>query len=64
MAIAMMAGLVVVSGCVFHGYPLMPGEKVIFNSAERANAYREWSGEDRWRTGTVVTVNTAVLKRF
>ena len=35
-----------------HLFPLQPGEKIIFNSRERAAQYRQLSGNDRYHTNS------------
>lgn len=46
------------AGCAYQArtFPLQPGEKVIFQSADRANAYRILSGNDRGQTNRVVKI--------
>ena len=39
-----------------HLFPLQPGEKIIFNSRERAAQYRQLSGNDRYHTNCVVQI--------
>lgn len=55
------------SGCANRGarYPLQPGEKIIFESADRANEFRRISGNEfdplNVRTSRVVQVHNIVI---
>ena len=59
--------LVGCSGCASRGarYPLQPGEKVIFESGERAAEFRRISGNEfnplTVNTGRVVTIHNVVI---
>jgi hypothetical protein len=45
-------------------FPLQPGEKIIFNDAARANAFRAESRNDTTNTGRVVTIGEPVRLNF
>ena len=50
--------LLPLSGCYTPArFPLVPGDKVIFTTAERANAFRAASGNDIYNTGSVVKID-------
>jgi outer membrane biogenesis lipoprotein LolB len=46
------------TGCTYTGYktPLQPGEKVVFHTQERANQFREVSGNDASNGGRFVEI--------
>lgn len=44
--------------------PLQPGEKIIFNSRERANEFRQASGINTQNSGSVVEVDQPVHLKF
>lgn len=49
--------LLLVAGCrTGLQTPMQPGEKVIFSTQERANEFRQVSGNDLTHTGRVVTI--------
>jgi hypothetical protein len=52
------ASVLAISGCATKEatFPLKTGEKIVFSSADRANAFRTWTGNDVVRTGRVVEV--------
>jgi len=44
--------------------PLQPGEKIIFNSRERANEFRQASGINTQNSGSVVEIDQPVHLKF
>ena len=42
-------------------YPLQPGEQIVFKNVERANGFRQASGNDNYSTNAVVIITRPTL---